>query len=121
MRQCLTDGCRELIAYGSRCKRHGGSNWSKYAYEHPERAAVYRNPRWKGLRDAQLASQPNCEVRLPGCHGRASEADHVTPLALGGAFDGPLRSVCRPCHLKLTSEASKESKRRAAAQNRWLG
>jgi hypothetical protein len=68
------------------------------------------------MRDAQLAKQPNCEARLPGCRGSATEADHVTPLALDGAFDGLLRSVCRPCHLKLTAEASKESKRRAAAR-----
>jgi len=97
----------------SRCRNHMyKSGWGRYAIEHPERLQMYRNPRWKAMRDAQLQKFPDCQVRLPGCRGRASEADHVTPLSLGGAFDGPLRSVCRPCHLKLTAEASKESKRR---------
>jgi 5-methylcytosine-specific restriction endonuclease McrA len=118
-RQCIRrhwGGCSDngnAVEGTSRCRAHTDkSGWATYAVKHPERAAAYRSPHWKGLRDAQLAKQPNCEARFPGCRGRASEADHVTPLALGGDFFGPLRSVCRPCHLKLTAEASKESKRR---------
>jgi 5-methylcytosine-specific restriction enzyme A len=118
MRQCLTFGCPEVIAYGSRCRKHGGSNWDRYKHEHPERAARYRDHGWKLRRDAQLAKEPLCELRLPGCRGKATDADHLTPMSLGGSFDGPLRSLCRRCHLKVTAEASKESKRRAAAQ-RW--
>jgi 5-methylcytosine-specific restriction protein A len=125
MRRCMTDNCPELISYGSRCKQHGGSNWDRYKHEHPERAARYADHGWKLRRDAQLAKEPNCQLRLPGCRGRATDADHVIPMSLGGSFDGPLRSLCRPCHLKMTAEASKESKRRAAERNRmqgpWIG
>jgi hypothetical protein len=42
-------------------------------------------------------------------------------MSLGGSFDGPLRSLCRSCHLKATAEASKESKRRAAEARRNQG
>lgn len=120
-RACIRCG-RPSIPGTSRCKEHGyASGWATYTARYPERAAAYKDPRWKSMRDAQLREYPDCQVRLPGCRGTAKEVDHVSPLALGGAFDGPLRSVCRPCHLKLTAEASKESKRRAAARRKARG
>jgi 5-methylcytosine-specific restriction protein A len=129
-RQCIQGYRRNCSDNGiavpgtSRCRAHTDkSGWGRYAIKHPERAAMYRNPHWKAMRDAQLQKFPDCQVRLSGCRGKAAEADHITPFALGGALDGPLRSVCRPCHLKLTAEASKESKRRAAKRRKegpWL-
>jgi 5-methylcytosine-specific restriction endonuclease McrA len=114
-----SDGGR-AVPGTSRCRTHA-SGWDKYKAQHPERAAQYRDHSWKLRRDAQLAKQPLCELRLPGCRGKATDADHVTPVSLGGDFAGPLRSMCRPCHLKVTAEASKESKRRAAERNRMHG
>lgn len=42
-----------------------------------------------------------CMVRLPGCTGRATTRDHITPVAQGGT-DAPsnLRPACRPCNSK---------------------
>jgi 5-methylcytosine-specific restriction endonuclease McrA len=102
----------------SRCRAHTAKGgWAAYGVKHPERAAAYKDPRWKAMRDAQLAQEPFCAF----CGAKATDADHVTPISLGGAFDGPLRSLCRSCHLKATAEASKESKRRAAEARRNQG
>jgi len=44
-------------------------------------------------------------MREPWCAICGSEtdltADHVTPVAAGGAIDGPLRTLCRPCNSSL--------------------
>jgi len=113
-RQCLTDGCTEALAYGSRCKRHGGSNWDRYKHEHPERAVRYQDPAWKTRRDAQLREYPTCAF----CGRPAVDADHVVAQALGGSFDGQLQSLCRRCHLIKTAQDSKAAKRAAADQRR---
>lgn len=107
-RRCMTPRCPEVIAYGSRCKRHGGSNWDKYKHEHPERAIAYANPRWKERRTAWLAEHPSCAA----CGRPATDVDHIVAVGLGGSFDGPVQSLCRPCHLRKTAEDSKAAKRR---------
>jgi len=40
-----------------------------------------------------------CQLRLPGCQGAASHADHKTPVSQGGTDDlANLQAVCKSCH-----------------------
>jgi len=60
--------------------------------------------RWNGRGWEQsrwwLAQHPNCELRLPGCTGRADTVDHIVPLSRGGALFNPAnwRAACRHCN-----------------------
>lgn len=105
-KSCIT--CGRKIPYGSRCKQHGGSNWDRYGAEHPERREAYKDPAWKTRREAWLAEHPWCAR----CGLRATDVDHVLPVAITGRFDGPVQSLCRRCHLAKTAADSKASKRR---------
>lgn len=63
---------------------------------------AYRSRGWRELRLYVLARDGyRCRVRLPGCIGRATEADHIQALADGGAWLDPhnLRASCKPCNV----------------------
>lgn len=50
-----------------------------------------------------------CQYRLPGCTGTATQTDHATPLARGGPAADPsaLISTCTPCHaIKTQADAA---------------
>lgn len=76
----------------------------------PRHGAREKRVRGKGfyrLRDAQLKREPLCRRCADQGHSRlATVADHIVPLARGGAERDPsnLRSLCRPCHLIVTAE-----------------
>jgi 5-methylcytosine-specific restriction endonuclease McrA len=57
--------------------------------------------RWRKRRAFQLAEHPLCRLcmEVRGKVTAAAIADHVTPHR-GDAelFDGPLQSLCKPCH-----------------------
>jgi 5-methylcytosine-specific restriction protein A len=56
---------------------------------------------WRRLRAARLAIHPFCEA--PGCTSEATDVDHVTAKAKGGADDAAnLMSLCHACHSKKT-------------------
>lgn len=52
----------------------------------------------------------SCRLRLPGCTGRAIEADHVVPVARGGAeFDvANGQAACPSCHQRKTQAEARE-------------
>jgi 5-methylcytosine-specific restriction endonuclease McrA len=57
----------------------------------------YRTETWRRLRAACLRRDPVCTT--PGCGAPATEADHITPRAKGGADAlWNLRGLCKPCH-----------------------
>jgi 5-methylcytosine-specific restriction protein A len=62
---------------------------------------LYKSPRWKAIRNAQLRAQPTCErCDSLGMVTAATVCDHTTPHK--GNLDlfwwGPFRSLCKPCH-----------------------
>lgn len=67
--------------------------------------------RWRTLRARVLREHPICQVcdYLP-----ATQADHVVPVAEGGAELDPdnLQSICDPCHAAKTAEESARARRR---------
>jgi 5-methylcytosine-specific restriction endonuclease McrA len=94
--------------------KHSSSGWATYKAKHPERAAFYASSTWRVMRDSYLKANPTCIV----CGGRASHADHVISIALGGSQDGQLRSMCAKHHLEKTVRDSHEAAKRAAARRR---
>ncbi len=65
---------------------------------------AYGRAAWKRARLACLRrANWRCEIRLPGCQGAASQADHVDQLANDPGHRN-LRAACRSCHGKVTAE-----------------
>lgn len=54
---------------------------------------------YKKARDEQLAEFPNCQIRAPGCTGRATEVSHIIGRARGGALADRknMKSACHNC------------------------
>jgi 5-methylcytosine-specific restriction protein A len=93
---------------------HNVSNWAAYKTKHPERAAFYASSTWRVMRDRHLKANPTCVV----CGARASHADHVVSIALGGSQDGQLQSMCAEHHHAKTVRDSHEAAKRAAPRRR---
>lgn len=87
MKVCNHPGCPKLSP-GPYCGDHAGP-------------ARRRHPKWARVRRAWLAAHPRCEA----CGAPASEVDHITALADGGAELDPanLQALCRSCHRAKTA------------------
>lgn len=69
---------------------------------------IYRTREWLLVRDQVLLRDGfRCQIRLPGCLGRANAADHRVELEDGGPpFDlGNLQAACRPCNTAKRNQA----------------
>jgi 5-methylcytosine-specific restriction protein A len=88
--------------------------WAKYRQQRPELAALYSGEAWRARRAEHLAANPTCVV----CGRKATNVDHITNLASGGEFDGPLQSLCVPHHREKTQRESHEGMKRAAARRK---
>jgi len=73
--------------------------------------AFYASSTWRSMRDRQLRDHPDCVV----CGNKASHADHVLAIALGGTTDGQLQSMCAKHHHEKTVSDSHQAAKRAAA------
>lgn len=62
-----------------------------------------------------------CQLALPGCEGRATTADHVIPVSLGGS-DHPsnLRAACRRCNSRQGGGLGSRRGRLGQGSRRWL-
>jgi 5-methylcytosine-specific restriction endonuclease McrA len=121
-RACIVGGrgCSDggiAVAGTSRCRAHMyKSGWGRYVVKHPERSVFYRSPAWRAMREAHLKANPSCVV----CGRPASHADHVRPLAEGGALDGELQSLCQEHHRRKTLAESHRGMKRAAARRKRI-
>jgi hypothetical protein len=61
--------------------------------------AEYRRKRTEALRAANW----RCEIRLDGCQGAASEADHIDQAGNDPGHTR-LRAACKSCHAKVTAQ-----------------
>jgi 5-methylcytosine-specific restriction endonuclease McrA len=84
LRVCLGCGAPSKIRYCPRCEPRL-SGWA-----------------WRRLRDRILARDRwICRI----CGGKATTADHITPIAAGGSNDpANLRAACDDCNLELELE-----------------
>jgi len=72
---------------------------------------AYGTQAWKRARLACLRrARYRCELRLDGCQGAASQADHVDGLANDPEHKN-LRAVCASCHGKRTAQQASEARR----------
>lgn len=54
-----------------------------------------------------------CQLHLPGCLTDADQVDHIRSVADGGSDDPDnCRAVCKPCHLKVTSQQAAAARAR---------
>jgi 5-methylcytosine-specific restriction endonuclease McrA len=90
------------------------SGWARYRQERPDLVALYTGQEWRVRRAEHLAANPTCVI----CGRKATHVDHVVNLASGGSFDGPLQSMCTPCHSVKTAKESHEGAKRAAARRK---
>lgn len=114
LRRCLLYGknCSEggfAVPGTSRCPAHS-RGWRKSAAM-VARGGYYQSPGWRERSKRQLAKFPVC-VR---CGGKATIADHLAPIGLGGDPAGKLQSMCTRCHnLKSSSEGGRAAKAKRA-------
>lgn len=72
---------------------------------------AYGKAEWKRARLACLkAARWRCQLRLDGCQGAASEADHADGLANDPQHRN-LRAVCTSCHRKVTAQQGNSARR----------
>lgn len=75
---------------------------------------AYGRSAWTRAREACLRrANWKCEIRLAGCQGAASQADHIDGLANDPQHRN-LRAACKSCHGKVTADQGNAAKR---AQN----
>ncbi|QCQ93040.1 HNH endonuclease [Rhodococcus sp. SGAir0479] len=103
-RVCLEPGCPAIIRKGNRCSEHQRARDAHQRATTPTkvtRTAAERKRR-KTAVDAHRAVHgdwcPGFEV--PAHPSDRLTADHLTPIALGGAPDGPLGVLCVSCNAR---------------------
>lgn len=114
LRPCPVPGCPNLVRTG-RCELHGG----------PEPAHRWDTDRRQDVKRTRGRANQERRVRLfrrePLCRQCAAEgrttlatiADHVVPLAEGGADDeSNLAPICGACHQKKIAEESRRGRLR---------
>lgn len=83
-----------------------GFTWAVYLYgrlgDMSDRKGIDGGRPWRRTRLYVLERDGYvCQLRLPGCLGRASTADHIVPLSMGGpSLPENLRAACLPCNLR---------------------
>lgn len=93
------------------------------------------NTSWSGTRRSFpaktrrliLRRDPTCTLRLPGCTGISTEADHITPHAAAlragwslADIDDPTngQGVCSSCHTRKSRAEATAGRRQQAARHR---
>lgn len=95
---CLEPGC-PVLTRKKRCPEHEARYEARYARSRE----VYNDPRWHALRRRVVREEPFCQA--PGCNNLTTDADHVVPIAEGGApFDrANVQGLCKKHHSEKTA------------------
>jgi len=58
--------------------------------------------------NALLSANPWCQIRLPGCEGRAIDVHETLTRARGGSITDPTitKTTCRNCHTRVHTDTS---------------
>ena len=112
--RCLVPGCRRFAEQRGRCAEH------YVPWESPSANTRTLSGRQRAaFRSEVLDRSPVCQ--WPGCTAPASEADHIVPIADGGARTDLAngQALCEPHHdLKTRLENAERNRRRAQARRR---
>lgn len=95
-RLCLAAGCPDVPTHRGYCAAHNRAK-DRAVKRHGQ--SLYRTAKWRNTRKAVLSASPLCK-----CGAIATDADHIVPLAKGGApYDlENLQALCRSCHGRKT-------------------
>lgn len=101
-RKCTVPGCSELVGRDG-CPLHPERDRDAARKAAKASRWVYRDPRWRVLRDRVRREEPTC--RRCGRNPTA-EVDHVIPLEAGGRpFDrANTQGLCVGCHRAKSAE-----------------
>ena len=102
---CNKPGCGVLVRDGTaRCDKHKPEAWTKK----PTATKRITGRKLQALRAELFTSNPLCaECERQGRVTRATQRDHIKPLAEGGADDASnVQGLCVSCH-DLKSEAER--------------
>lgn len=100
-RRCPGDNgnCTELIRDTRYCEQHS----KPWGGERSRSSTVTSTAAWKRLR-VKVLKRDNyrCQLREPGCTGDATQVDHITNTAAGGAELDPdnCQSSCPTCNAR---------------------
>lgn len=120
---CRAHGCGQLavrrIGYCSAHEHIGQQRKAEWKKRHDAQRESARkrgyDGAWERLRKRKLAASPVCEH----CNRYlASEVDHITPIADGGArlaWDN-LHSLCGTCHRRKTGQDVRKRRQKHAAE-----
>jgi 5-methylcytosine-specific restriction endonuclease McrA len=108
---CAEPGCPNLVTKGH-CQAHARKPWSTGRHDHggTSRTGTTEYFRWR--KAVMSASKGQCQIKGPTCTSRATQADHIVPVAWGGAEHDRAngQGVCAPCHgVKTRSESRRGS------------
>jgi 5-methylcytosine-specific restriction endonuclease McrA len=94
------------------CSRHGGS--SGWAIRPPKGNSYTYGSDWQRVRLVVFQRDGfACQLRYPGCLGKATEVDHIIQPRDGGTADpANLRAVCKRCHATRTAKQGHEGAKR---------
>ena len=102
LKHCGIQGCTVLVKPGTHCDQHK-SRWP--TDRRTRRTTTTQHAAWS--RDVLKRARGQCEIRYAGiCIGRATQADHIKAVALGGAEFDPRngQGACEPCHRAKSSD-----------------
>jgi 5-methylcytosine-specific restriction enzyme A len=106
----------ESGAYCPTCKKlYSGRGWQRTPEEEKVHRAQY-GKRWQQMRQWLLAREPLCrQCQAEGKTTAATEVDHITPLAQGGAHAAAnLQPLCRDCHQRKSAREGASASKAAA-------
>lgn len=115
---CTTPGCPSLLMRGAgpRCGSHRRERERRREAWRSDRDRFYDTQRWRRFRRWFLARHPLCEMdcKTQGRATAATDVDHITPLAQGGAplDEANCRAGCHSCHSRRTAKEQSQLGRR---------
>jgi 5-methylcytosine-specific restriction protein A len=84
---------------------------------------LYHSKAWRSTSKRVLERDGyRCQIRLPGCLGRATAADHIVELADGGELldMANLQAACKPCNTaKRNTMVAARARRMSTPLRRW--
>lgn len=109
---CGHPGCGVLVRDGSgRCAKHPQAQWIK----RPTPTKRVTGRRLQALRAELFRLRPLCaQCERQGRVTLATQRDHITPLAEGGADDNDnVQGLCEACHDAKSKEEAQRGRRRS--------
>lgn len=106
-KKCGNHSCENRVQGKTYCIEHAPMNWAGTT-----RASTTAHKTWRTT--VLSRDKGACQINGPGCTHRVTEADHVVPVAEGGAEHDVNngQAVCSPCHKRKTQQEAQRGRQR---------